>query len=805
MKAFSTFFLCAAFALPAFAESRSTADPTGTSDIGYDGAQRLNYVPGVYSDKREREDPDFTRDPDRDDLISLIKHVADLIADRSLPQDSLPGVDLFMDNLQEEMKHGSDIPRYKILMNADGARGVMAAGYDELRYGLVPMIVAHEKLKRVENDLRPIVRKNTEEDAPAIEAAAETLDPAAQAIQPDPPSAQGAPADASAVRKIQDQSRDLKPLKPPIEEAKEKLKEAKKRIAAAEAMVPGLRQYAMKAGQLEDTSQDSLSQSRTSGGSRFVGRQGLSKKVIENAEKWMKKAVDRAKEVHKELEEMTRPKEGLPKALGAAEKASAEAMKAKDALEAGEREINGSREKVQGPIRSAWERAQEETEKQEQVAKAAEEKSKAGKSAEQGKKASKKAKKAAEESKKASKKTKDKLARLRKKFGNPDDADQLNDLPPMSIRVAKPKAVAPTGGRYRTRRNVRSQKLTYPQDLSRNVSDVICDNYGERDCRAPGGSSIGRTAADRSGMTGAIAGGVSAAAPPARSPAVSVRQGLPGAGPERSVSAKSIAEAAYGSWHRAWETGKQTLAGGARGTPPGAAGKLAVPEKLAAIKPAIVIAKTAEAQLDRDPLLSLRMADESIGAASENPYAYFVRAKALVQLKRYEEALAAVETAIAQDGGRSALLYHTKAEILNRMGRYGEAVAAAETAIRLEEENAHGYAQASWGFAGMREYASSLEMMERASLYDGNYRPLFEAMRALRDRNKMLALFEGERKAAEVSKGARSMLFKFVREGRESYFLAFAVAVCLVGVGAAGIVFDLSRNRLRRWFERWRL
>jgi len=796
-KALSLAFLLAS---PAGSADRQVGDTTNTSGIGYEGTQRLNYVPGVYTDKREEDDPDFTRDPDRDDLISLVKHVADLIADRNLPQDSLPGMDLFMDNLQEEMKDGTDLPRYEILMNADSARGVMAAGYDELRFGLVPMIVAYEKLKTIDKGLKPVVQKNTAEDAPAIEEASQTLKPAAQAIQTDPPSAQGAPADASAVKKIQDQSRDLKPLKPLSEQAKEKLKDAKQRIAAVEALVPVLEQYGQKAGDLENKSQNSLADSRTSGGTRDVGRQMTSKKVIENAAKWMKKAVEKAKKVHKELEELAEPKEGLPKALGAAEAASAAAMGAKEALEQSEQAINQSMKQVDGPIHAAWEAAQEESEKQKQVAKAQEEKDKAEKSAESGEKAAQKAKKASADLKKASKKTADKLAKLREKFGNPDDADQLSNLPPMPIRVEQPKAVEPTGGRYRSNQNTRSKKLTYPRDLSRNVADVICDNYGERDCRDPGGSTIGRTAEDRSGLTGEFAGARAPGRAPTAAADVSVESERPGEG--LVASARGIARVAAGSWQHAWTTGKQTLAGGERS--PGAVPGAPPPERLAAIRPALVTAKNAEALVELEPERALRMAGESLAQMAVNPYAHFVQAKAYLQLRRFEEALGAVEAAITADGGRSALLLRTKAEILNRLGRYEEAVKAAQAAIRAEKEDAHGYAQASWGFAGMREYARSLAMMERASFFDSNYQPMLEAMKALRERGGMLALFEGEKGAVQAAQGARSAFFTFVKEGRESYSLAFAVAVCLVALGLGGILYDLNKDRLRRWFERLR-
>ncbi|PCI38318.1 MAG: hypothetical protein COB53_04940 [Elusimicrobia bacterium] len=764
--AFAAFLLAGLLAAPVWAGPRQTSDNTGTSHINYQ-QQRLNYIPGITSDKREQDDPDFTGDPDREDLITMIGHVADLIADRNIPQDSLPGVDLFMDNLQEEMELGSDIPRYKILRNANDARKVLVDGYDALRHGLVPMIVAHEKLKAVEKGLKPIIKKNISEDVPAIKEAAETLKPPVSAMQPDPPTAPGPPANAAAVKPISDQNKEIKPLKPHLEAAKEKLKEAKKFISIAEAIVPTLKQYSKKAGDLEKDSQDRLAKSRTSAGTRYVGRQGLSRKVLENAQKWMKKTVKKAKAVHKEMEALTSPKEGYPKTLGAAEKASAAAMAAKQGIEAAAQGINQKQTQIKGPIRSAWERAKDESEKQQQVQKATEQKSQAEEAEQKGSKTAEKAKKASDKSKAAAKKTTEKLKKLRDKFGNPADADRLSDLPPMGIRVAQPKAVAPTGGRSISR-NVKSRKLSYPQDLSRNTADVICDTYGERDCRTPGGSGIGRSAADRSGLTGELAG--------------------------RVTSARGIAQAALGGWQSAWRTGKKTLAGGARPGP----GPL--PKNLAAIKPALVTAKNAEALVETYPRQAIAMANASIRSLPNNPYAYFVQAKAHMRLRNYPQALAALDKAILQDEGRSALLLRTKAELLNRMGRYEEAVEFAQEAIAAEKEDAHGFAQASWGFAGMRKYAQSLEMMESAAEFDGTYKPLLAAMRQLKDHSRLLVLFEGERIAVEPP-SRRTIFFKFLREGKQSYWIAFSVAVCLVGLGFFGIVFDLSKEKLRRFFS----
>ena len=801
---FPTLLLGLVLAGPVWAGDRQRTDNTGTSHINYEQTQRLNYVPGVYSDKRDERDRDFTGDPDREDLITMVGHVADIIADRNIPKDNLPGVDLFMDKLQEEMKQGTDLPRYEILMNAKQARDISVEVYDKFRQTLAPLIIAQEKLKAIETGLKPIVKKNTSKYVPAIKEAAETLKPPVQAIETDPPKASGPPANAKAVKVVEDQAKELKALKPNLEQAKEKLKDAKKLISEAEALVPLLKQLAQKAGDLEKKSQDRLAVSRTSGETRNVGRQELSKKVIENAEKWMKKTVKKAKEVHKKMEELTQPKEGYPKSLGAAEKASGAAMAGKQAIEGAEKGINQSQQKVKGPISTAYKEAKakpDEAGMAQQVQKATGEKSKAEEAEQKGTKASEKAKKASDASKAASKKTTEKFKKLKDKLGNPSDADKLSDLPPMGIRVARPKGVAPTGGRYISRKT-KSRKLTFPKDLTRNVGDVICDSYGERDCRTPGGNTIGRTAADRSGLTGSLVGRGSPGGLPSQHAAVSVRTERPGAA--RVASAKGIAAAAYGSWQNAWKTGKKTLAGGAReaGVPrkpkPGP-----LPENLANITPALVKAKNAEALIDTDPRRALMMAASSIHAMPNNPYAYFVRAKAHMRMRDYPKALAALDKAILLDEGESALLLYTKAEILNRMGRYEEAVAASKLAIEVEKETAHGYAQASWGFAGMREYAQSLEMMESAAMKDESYKPLLAAMRALKDNSRMLTLFEGER-IVKADPSKRGLLYKFVREGKESYWLAFAVAVCLVSLGFAGILFDLTKDRLRRLFSRWK-
>jgi len=110
----------------------------------------------------------------------------------------------------------------------------------------------------------------------------------------------------------------------------------------------------------------------------------------------------------------------------------------------------------------------------------------------------------------------------------------------------------------------------------------------------------------------------------------------------------------------------------------------------------------------KDLLISLNTKEE-----------WLIEGAILMNLRRYEEALAAYEQAIRLDPN-FARAYNGKGLTLNSLKRYEEAIAAFEQAIRLDPNNAEAYNFKGIALNSLKRYEEALAALEQAIRLDPN-------------------------------------------------------------------------------------
>ena len=83
---------------------------------------------------------------------------------------------------------------------------------------------------------------------------------------------------------------------------------------------------------------------------------------------------------------------------------------------------------------------------------------------------------------------------------------------------------------------------------------------------------------------------------------------------------------------------------------------------------------------------ALAALDQAIALDDKNPIHFFTRAGVLHQLEKFEEALAAIDQAIALDD-KNPIHFFTRANVLRQLEKFEEALAAIDQAIALDDKN----------------------------------------------------------------------------------------------------------------------
>ncbi|MFA5141318.1 MAG: hypothetical protein WC728_19030 [Elusimicrobiota bacterium] len=268
------------------------------------------WIPPVIGETRkEVADDDFTRSSGRTTAFILTQEAGDSIDDSTFPGEDIPGVEKFTGRLDKELvDHGVDVPRHRILKNAEKAWGVLGEGYEPLRDSLIPLAEARDVLGQ---GIIP-----TLQDMIALPDEAER-----SRLMVSPGVTRTVDRRSAAHRGLVERYHAL------IEEVRGKITEAQPLLDRAEEFLPKAFDLSRLAGELDADSHFRSSSSRT----RDLPAQGPppfnSKRVIHGATLRLEAAVKQARKVQVLLDKLTEPEKGfLRKAAESAPKTTKRVM-----------------------------------------------------------------------------------------------------------------------------------------------------------------------------------------------------------------------------------------------------------------------------------------------------------------------------------------------------------------------------------------------------------------------------------------------------------------------------------------------
>jgi len=122
----------------------------------------------------------------------------------------------------------------------------------------------------------------------------------------------------------------------------------------------------------------------------------------------------------------------------------------------------------------------------------------------------------------------------------------------------------------------------------------------------------------------------------------------------------------------------------------------------------------------REVVIGISRTIKDLIASSKSKEAWLAEAEAYYDLKRYEEALPALDEAIKLDPAY-ARAYYNKSLVLHDLARYEEALATCEQCIRLEPGDAKAFYHKGYILNSLERYEEALQALERALRLDPDY------------------------------------------------------------------------------------
>ena len=438
-------------------------------------------VPSVDNTRDEEKLPDdYTKEPNKRDLISRTLHFSELITDKNVRQENMvPSIDFFLDKLQEELrKNGNDTPRDNMLGNASEARRSLKDGYMELKEAIDKLIEARELLKEVDDEFQPVVKKN-EENMQAVRDAVEKMKKAVDSMEEDRPDSKEDKIETQDLENAQDLAQYLEPLPEKIQKASEKVGEAKGRVESTKQYSQVVETLKQKAKDLDAAIGKSLGDSRTRNQRKDVESPNSSERVIGNANDKFKVVLEKAEKVVEFMEKLTEPKKGVfDKAVADAKKSNALTQEAKQKGLENAPKIEQEGQLIKGPIQKEYDAAQgDEEAKKAAVAKAKASKGKAKEASTQAEEPAKKAEEPAKKAKKGAEQAKESMDTLEKEMLGDRPKEDLAKLDDYTVNVQAPKKPPESKGQ-RSGAKAPSRGIKYPAVLDLGPRRVIGE-YGE--------------------------------------------------------------------------------------------------------------------------------------------------------------------------------------------------------------------------------------------------------------------------------------------------------------------------------------
>jgi len=99
--------------------------------------------------------PGLPQEPREPGLQTIVLHLRHCITDPVSPESEVAGIDLFLSNLEKRLRKGNDPPRDRILRNADLAREYLRLAYNDMAEAAAPDLLSQsrDKLKDISDQL----------------------------------------------------------------------------------------------------------------------------------------------------------------------------------------------------------------------------------------------------------------------------------------------------------------------------------------------------------------------------------------------------------------------------------------------------------------------------------------------------------------------------------------------------------------------------------------------------------------------------------------------------------------------------
>ncbi|HVE13346.1 MAG TPA: hypothetical protein VNI01_08140, partial [Elusimicrobiota bacterium] len=283
-------------------------------------------VPQIDSPE-EQEDPDFHKLPAGQDLRSLVSHVRDTIsgpAGTGSGSGSIPSVDLFISNLEGQLRRGNDLPRDKILRNADAGRDSLRAAYNQLTQVEALLPGVRDAFAGANEKLLPALQRNAE-SLRRLKEVAETARAMVEQIVVERPASPGKPPSTAELNAIASQEAELRALTALLRQAEQDLKKAKGLLAGLKGSSAQIQELADKAAVLDQDALGHVGQRRTRGAAVTYRTDMNSREVLANANRWLQSATNRAEAIVRLMEQ-----DATLKAVERATEADVATMNARD-------------------------------------------------------------------------------------------------------------------------------------------------------------------------------------------------------------------------------------------------------------------------------------------------------------------------------------------------------------------------------------------------------------------------------------------------------------------------------------------
>jgi len=321
-------------------------------------AQAARPKPPSVQAPNEQLDPEWRTAPSEEDLQTLVLHLRHTITDPSDSGALIAGIDLFLNKLEKSlMRQGNDLPRDAILRNASSARESLRAAYTDLGDAAAPggLPKSRDALRQIYDELLQLVEQNRG-SVDTLEGVANGARSTASGMVTEPPESPGSPVPLDVAAGVRSLRPSLYPLRTRLKEIDKKLAQAKKSIRRAKSLSTKIDSLAEKAGDLDKNAVEFLSERRTRGTPAKYKVKLSSRDVILNANRWLKRAVQRAEGVSRMIQDqLDSEKDGLRKAIARALVADKKVMEArKTSIESGDRINFNHTKRLNGVIRQGY-------------------------------------------------------------------------------------------------------------------------------------------------------------------------------------------------------------------------------------------------------------------------------------------------------------------------------------------------------------------------------------------------------------------------------------------------------------------